>query len=67
MTLLNLRVNREIQEKAFEEKRRLLIENTNLRLNVPLVALNSWNESTIADRSAKLAEAAVSIWPRPVQ
>ena len=65
LTLLNLSVNREAQAKAFDEKRRLLIANTNLRLNVPLVAQESWDESTITDRSAAFAAAAISIWPRP--
>ena len=65
LTLLNLSVNREVQAKAFDEKQSLLIDNTNLRLNVPLVAQESWDESTITDRSAKFAAAAVSIWPRP--
>ena len=65
LTLLNLSVNREAQAKEFDEKRRLLIANTNLRLNVPLVAQESWDESTITDRSAKFAAVAVSIWPRP--
>ena len=65
LTLLNLSVNREAQAKAFDEKRRLLIANTNLRLNVPLVAQESWDKSTITDRSAEFAAAAISIWPRP--
>ena len=65
LTLLNLSVNREAQEKAFDEKRRLLIANTNLRLNVPLVAQENWDESAITDRGAEFASAAVSIWPRP--
>ena len=65
LTLLNLSVNREAQAKAFDEKRSLLIANTNLRLNVPLVARESWDESAITDRSAKFAAAAVSIWPGP--
>ena len=63
LALLNLSVNREAQAKAFDEKRSLLIDHTNLRLNVPLVAQESWDESTITDRSAKFAAAAVSIWP----
>lgn len=65
LTLLNLSVNREAQAKAFDEKRSLLVDNTNLRLNVPLVARESWDEITITDRSAKFAAAAVSIWPKP--
>ena len=65
LTLLNLSVNREAQAKAFDEKRRLLIANTNLRLNVPIVVEESWDESAITDRSAKFAAVAISIWPRP--
>lgn len=65
LTLINRSVNREAQAKAFDEKRCLLIANTNLRLNVPLVAQESWDENAITARSAKFAEAAVSIWPGP--
>lgn len=65
LTLLNLSVNREAQAKAFAEKRRLLIGNTSLRLNVPLVARETWDESAIMERSAQFAEVAVSIWAKP--
>jgi hypothetical protein len=41
LTLLNLSVNREAQNYAFATKRDLLISNTNLRLNVPLISLQS--------------------------
>jgi hypothetical protein len=34
-------VNREAQNYAFATKRDLLISNTNLRLNVPLISLQS--------------------------
>jgi uncharacterized protein DUF262/uncharacterized protein DUF1524 len=65
LTLLNLSVNREAQAKSFEEKRRLLIANTNLRLNVPLVAIESWDEISIMERGGEFATAALTIWPGP--
>ncbi len=65
LTLLNLSVNREAQNYAFANKRDLLIANTNLRLNIPLISMQSWDEATIAIRGKTLTEAAVKIWPGP--
>ncbi|SDQ98818.1 Protein of unknown function [Pseudoxanthomonas sp. CF385] len=64
LTLLNLSVNREAQNKAFPIKQKLFIEHTNLSLNTKLIALDSWDETTIAQRGALLADAAVKIYPR---
>ncbi|MCP5299409.1 MAG: DUF262 domain-containing protein [Chromatiaceae bacterium] len=63
LTLLNLSVNREAQNKEFSIKKRLLLENTNLRLNIPLLAKNEWNEMGIKERGKLLAIAALSTWP----
>lgn len=65
LTLLNLSVNRQAQHHAFAEKRDLLIANTNLRLNIPLIALTEWNEVAIAKRGNQLTDIAVRIWPGP--
>jgi hypothetical protein len=65
LTLLNLSVNRQAQHHAFTEKRDLLIANTNLRLNIPLIPLAVWDETAIATRSLRLTELALSIWPGP--
>ena len=67
LTLLNLSVNREAQNFAFAKKRDLLIANTSLRLNVPLISMQGWDELAIAKRSESLADAALTIWrgPRP--
>lgn len=64
LTLLNLSVNREAKNKAFPTKKSLLIEHTNLSLNVKLVGLGEWNEDTIAERGKALAAAALKIYPR---
>ncbi len=65
LSLLNLSVNREAQHFAFTKKRDLLIANTNLRLNIPLISLPVWDESAIGKRGELLANAALKIWPGP--
>ncbi|MES2670994.1 MAG: DUF262 domain-containing HNH endonuclease family protein [Pseudomonadota bacterium] len=65
LTLLNLSVNREAQNKAFDVKKNLLIENTALRLNIPLLGCMAWTEEEIAIRGERLAEAASKLYPGP--
>jgi hypothetical protein len=65
LTLLNLSVNREAQNFAFGSKRDLLIANTSLRLNIPLISLPAWGEAAIVKRGEVLAEAALRVWPGP--
>lgn len=64
LTLLNWSVNREAQHKAFIEKRKRLIEHSNLSLNVRLVSLTGWDEDTIEERGTALATAALKVYPR---
>lgn len=64
LTLLNLSVNRQAQNKAFPVKKALLIENTNLSLNVKLLTLESWDEGAIVQRGRMLAEAAAQLYSR---
>jgi hypothetical protein len=67
LTLLNLSVNREAQNFTFTNKRDLLIANTNLRLNIPLISLQVWDEEGVSKRGELLADAALKVWsgPRP--
>jgi hypothetical protein len=65
LTLLNLSVNRGAQHQAFPVKRDLLIANTALRLNVPLVAMTGWDEDKITTRGDLLSGLALAIWPGP--
>jgi len=65
LTLLNLSVNREAQNKAFPEKRRLLIAHSNLSLNTPLIAMDTWDVDGIQDRGAELARLALDLYPGP--
>lgn len=62
LTLLNLSVNREAQHKAFDSKKELLLSNTNLRLNIPLLGLEKWDEEEIQKRGKMLSDVAVQIW-----
>ena len=65
LTLLNLSVNREAQNYAFATKRDLLIANTSLRLNIPMISLPEWDEGSIARRSGTLVDAALRLWSGP--
>jgi len=67
LTLLNLSVNREAQHKAFKTKRDLLLANTTLRLNIPLLGYQNdgWTEETIKIRGEVLADVALRVWPGP--
>ncbi len=65
LSLLNLSVNREAQHKAFKTKRDLLLANTTLRLNIPLLAYDDWTEETIKLRGERLADVALRVWPGP--
>ena len=64
LTLLNLSVNREAQNKAFPIKKKLLIANTVLNLNGALITGDSWDENAITERGKALARAAVQLYPR---
>lgn len=64
LTLLNLSVNREVQNKSFPIKKSLLVANTVLSINGDLMVQDIWDEDAIADRSQKLAEAAKKLYPR---
>lgn len=64
LTLLNLSVNRQAQNKAFLIKKKLLLENTNLSLNVRLLALECWDEDVIVQRGRALAGAAAQLYSR---
>ncbi|MGK3125917.1 DUF262 domain-containing protein [Candidatus Pantoea formicae] len=64
LTLLNLSVNRSVQDSAFARKRDELITNTSLRLNVPLIAKDKWDEDEILVRGKLLGNTALSVWPK---
>jgi hypothetical protein len=64
LTLLNLSVNREAQNKDFATKKQLLIANTVLSLNGDLMTREAWDEDAIAVRAKRLADAAIQLYAR---
>ncbi len=64
LTLLNLSVNRQAQNKAFPIKKQLLIPNTVLSLNGDFMARESWDEDAISVRAKRLSDAAAQLYPR---
>ncbi|NTV14184.1 MAG: DUF262 domain-containing protein [Desulfobulbaceae bacterium] len=63
LTLLNLSVNREAQHKSFQIKKDLLLANTHLRLNIPLLGMGQWDEASILKRGELMADIALKVWP----
>ncbi|MES1790022.1 HNH endonuclease family protein, partial [Escherichia coli] len=64
LPLLNLSVNRSVQNAVFLKKRDALIVHTNLRLNIPLIVKDKWDEDEILERGKKLGEIALKVWPK---
>ncbi|WP_414608320.1 DUF262 domain-containing protein [Stenotrophomonas pavanii] len=64
LTLLNLSVNRQAQNKDYATKKKLFIDHTVLRLNGSLMGRMAWDEEAISERGKLLAEAAVQLYPR---
>ncbi|HBX7143332.1 TPA: DUF262 domain-containing protein [Klebsiella pneumoniae] len=64
LTLLNLSLNRSLQHSAFLKKRNGLIAHTSLRLNVPMIAKDKWDEDEILARGDLLGNAALKVWSK---
>ncbi|MEN1957036.1 GmrSD restriction endonuclease domain-containing protein [Luteimonas changyuni] len=64
LSLLNLSVNRAAQNRAFPTKKTLLIQNSNLSLNVQLMNKDGWDEEAIAERGKQLTKVATQLYPR---
>ncbi|WP_313457863.1 DUF262 domain-containing protein [Pseudomonas sp.] len=64
LTLLNLSVNRSVQHYDFARKQDELIAHTSLRLNVPLISKDGWDEVQIAERSEHLGQLALQVWAK---
>ncbi len=59
--------NSEYSDRPFIEKRDMKggFKESPLRLNQELAKFDSWNEDTIQERAASLAEKATKVWPAP--
>ena len=65
LTLLHYGTNRAAKHYAFEKKRELFLQHSNLHLNRQMLTADAWNESTIRQRAESLYLAASHIWPAP--
>ena len=65
LTLVHYGVNRSLQNKAFDVKRKALFDHSNLHLNRQLMQLERWDEASITSRGEALADVALKIWPGP--
>ncbi|PAX07573.1 DUF262 domain-containing protein [Sphingomonas lenta] len=65
LTLTTDRLNISLGNGMFEEKRAKL-DASLLALNKWFASRGEWNEAAIEERSAELAERAVTIWPHPL-
>ena len=65
LTLVNERLNSALSNAPWEQKKETLNKHTVLFLNKNLLdnAPLSWNEDTIMERSKRLHQAAIKVWP----
>ena len=56
--------NSEISNKTFDEKK-VLYENSNIKITRELIKYNKWDEGTILKRGKELSELAAKIWKIP--
>lgn len=62
LTLLDMSVNRQAQNREYAVKKDLLLRNTNLRLNIDLLGFDEWGDREIIQRGETLAYLALVIW-----
>ena len=65
LTLVTGKLNPDLSNAAWVEKRQKLYEHSILSMNKKLHAVPEWNEATIQERSAELFELARTLWPTP--
>jgi hypothetical protein len=63
LTILNSALNVEIKNRAWPVKRDAIRDNTQLRMNFDLAALENWNEELIEQRSRAIYEIVIAEWP----
>ena len=58
--------NSELGNSPFEVKRELL-KNSGVQMNLEIAEHHTWGRTQILDRSARLAELIIEIWPGPIE
>ena len=66
LTLVTPGLNPLLSNDPWETKRTKLAKHSLLQLNVELTQVELWNEASIIERSRRLADRVLNIWPRPL-
>ncbi len=65
LTLVTGKLNPRMSNAAWPEKRASLREFSVMRISTDIRNAETWDETSIAERGARLATLALSVWPRP--
>ena len=63
LTLVNQPLNSNLSNRAWEDKKEIMHDHSNLFLNKEIVKEQEWNEERIRARAADLCEVAIKVWP----
>ena len=63
LSLTNRRLGSSLSNRSWDEKRQILRDHFNLSLNKDYVDEPKWNEGKIINRSRRLAQIAIKVWP----
>lgn len=62
LTLITKNLNSKLRNQAWSDKKKTLKEYSSLKMTTAFLDKDDWNESTIEERAAMLANKAVEIW-----
>ena len=62
MALVNHNINRELLQKNFQEKKRILLEKSNYHIHQNLKNYEVWTSEEVESRQKALAETAAKVW-----
>lgn len=63
LTLVNQPLNSNLSNRAWEDKKEIMHDHSNLFLNKEIVKEQEWNEERIHARAADLCKVAIRVWP----
>jgi len=63
LTIVTDRLNPSLSNAAFSDKRRKLVEHSNLAMNRQIAEHDAWDEMSIRARGETLADLAARVWP----